>query len=254
MIFTDLDGTLIDHHSYDWSPARLALDKLRDLDAPVILASSKTAPEISALRSDMDLDAYPAIVENGAGLLQANATPDAMADDYDRLRAHLNALPAALRDLFTGFGDMSVDDVRAATGLDASSATLAKQRAFSEPGQWHGDDAAKQDFLSALREQGVQAQQGGRFLTLSFGATKADQVRAIVADFAPANTIALGDAPNDIAMLETTDYGVIIANPDKPPLPPLKGEEQGRITRTQEAGPTGWNTAIHALLQKLNLE
>lgn len=28
LVFTDLDGTLLDHESYDWSPARPALNRL----------------------------------------------------------------------------------------------------------------------------------------------------------------------------------------------------------------------------------
>lgn len=254
MIFTDLDGTLIDHHSYQWAPAAPALERLRDLGVPVILASSKTASEISALRSELELPAFPAIVENGAGVLDAHAPPDGLTQEYDRVRDVLAGVQQTLRRHFTGFGDMTVDAVRRATGLDVAGAALAKQRAYSEPGLWDGTQDEKQQFLRLLADKGVHAQQGGRFLTLSFGATKADQVRALVAQFRPAITVSLGDAPNDIDMLQCTDLGVIVANPDKPPLAPLKGEDTGAIIRTKDAGPKGWNTAMLDLLARLNLE
>ena len=45
-------------------------------------------------------------------------------------------------------------------------------------------------------------------------------------------------------MLETADYGVIISNPEGKALPPLKGEREGRIERTEKPGPSGWNEAI----------
>ena len=71
--------------------------------------------------------------------------------------------------------------------------------------------------------------------------------------FVAERCVALGDAPNDITMLEAADYGIIIANPHRAPLPPLNGEDEGRISRTLDAGPLGWNTAVCALLDTLEL-
>jgi len=244
LVFTDLDGTLLSHSDYRWDAASPALEHLANLGAGVVLASSKTAPEIDTLRQDMGLQEWPAIVENGAGLLQPHSKAIAGLSNYAQLRAVLDNIPAALRMKFCGFGDMSVAQVADLTGLSPSAATLAKQRAFSEPGMWSGTSLEKADFLKELAAQGVAAREGGRFLTLSFGGTKADQMAQIIDDLAPRHTIALGDAPNDVEMLETADFGVIIANPHKAPLPFLEGERLGRITRTDLAGPEGWNAAI----------
>ncbi|MEQ3710892.1 MAG: HAD-IIB family hydrolase [Tateyamaria sp.] len=253
MVFSDLDGTLIDHHTYDWTPAGPALNALKEVGAGVVLASSKTAVEVDALRSEMGLSGWPAIVENGAGLLGAHAAPDSMVDQYARLLAALDALPDALRSSFVGFDDMSAAELSAATGLSAKGADQAKQRAFSEPGTWYGSQEEKEAFLSQLKEQGIVAQQGGRFLTLSFGGTKAERVSALKMEYEPKITIALGDAPNDIGMLEACDYGVVIANPARAPLPPLNGEDSGRIHRTTGAGPAAWNEAVLDFLARHNL-
>ena len=61
--------------------------------------------------------------------------------------------------------------------------------------------------------------------------------------------IALGDAPNDIEMLETADIGVIVANPHANPLPELDGEKAGRIARTQKPGPEGWNESVLRIIE-----
>jgi ribonucleotide monophosphatase NagD (HAD superfamily) len=45
LVFTDLDGTLLDHDTYDWTPARDALDRLTRAGIPVVFTSSKTAAE-----------------------------------------------------------------------------------------------------------------------------------------------------------------------------------------------------------------
>lgn len=254
LVFTDLDGTLIDHDTYAWDAAREALAALARLAAGVVLASSKTASEMSTIRSGLGLDDWPAIVENGAGLLPAHARAVTPASRYAALREALAGVPPDLRDHFEGFGDMSVGRIAEMTGLAHKAAARAKRRDFSEPGLWSGTHDQRQDFLSYLNTLGITAQQGGRFLTLSFGGNKSDQMRILIARYNPRHTIALGDAPNDIEMLECADIGVIVANPHHAPLPHLAQEAHGHIIRTKAAGPSGWNEAILALLTRLDLQ
>jgi len=254
LIFTDLDGTLLDHETYSWRAAEPALAMLRQRGAGVILASSKTAAEIAPLRDEIGFADWPAIVENGAGLLPAGAAASEVEGDaYQRLHAALDKLPADLRARFTGFGDMGAEGIARATGLPPDQAALAAARHFSEPGLFTGDEADEAAFTAALAEHGITARRGGRFLTLSFGATKADRMAEIKSDHAPDGvTIALGDAPNDAEMIAAADHGVIVANPHGTGLPPLDGEAEGRITRTRRPGPEGWNAAILALVERLD--
>lgn len=249
VVFSDLDGTLLDHANYDWQPAVPALNRLAKIGAAVVLASSKTAAEITVLQDEMGLGHWPAIVENGAGLLGRQTTPQ-----YDALRHALTQIPQDMRRKFTGFGDMNTQAVADCTGLPQDVANLAKNRMFSEPGLWSGTDHQQTEFITALAALGVSARHGGRFLTLSFGKTKATQMAEIMAQYQPRHTIALGDAPNDIEMLETADTGIIIANPHRAALPPLPGEATGRVWRTTDTGPIGWNSAIMAMLDQLEFE
>lgn len=252
IVFTDLDGTLLDHGSYDHAAAQPALDRLRKLGIPVVLASSKTAAEIAPLRDKLGFAHCPAIVENGAGLLPIGEATVA-GDDYTRIRATLDTLPPDLRGPFLGFGDMGPEGVAEATGLSPDQAALAVARQFSEPGLWLGDAPAGAAFIRALADNGVSAREGGRFLTLSLGRTKADQMGAILQGLHGAFSVALGDAPNDVEMLEAADLGIIVANPHRPPLPQLQGEMQGHIIRTTLAGPQGWNAAMLDLLDRRGL-
>ena len=255
VVVTDLDGTLLDHDSYRWDAARPALDALKARGIPLILSSSKTAAEIAPLRRELGFEDCPAIVENGAGILEGG-DPDADEDGgetpYGRLRALLDGLPANLRQSFRGFGDWTVEEVATRTGMDAESAARARARRFSEPGLWSGSDADLQAFLAELQTSGVSARRGGRFLTLSFGADKADRMAEIVPRYAAGENnptvIALGDAPNDIGMLEAADIGIVIANPAHDPLPALTGEADGRILRSRLAGPEGWNESLLSVI------
>lgn len=250
IVFTDLDGTLLDHHSYSYSAAMPAIRTLRDRGIPLVLASSKTAAEIAPLRAELGFSDTPAIVENGAGVLKAGADP---ADDnsaYLKLRQALDALPRNLRQGFEGFGDWTADQVTQHTGLAPQAAALARLRCFSEPGLWTGTDVGRDAFIAALTDAGIVAREGGRFLTLSFGGTKADQMAAIRRDYGNPFAMALGDAPNDIEMLQAADRGIIIANPDRAPLPPLPGEATGQIRR-YGAGPEGWRAAVEDMIAEL---
>lgn len=248
LVFTDLDGTLLDHHTYDWSPAIPALERLKSIGAGLILASSKTAAEIAELRTALQMQQWPAIVENGAGLLPAHSNTVRDDSQYKKLRNTINSFNTGFRQHFTGFGDMTDAEVADITGLSLHGATLARQRAFSEPGLWNGNSGGKAAFTDQLKEHGISVQQGGRFMTLSYGDNKADKLRQLTTQYQPQKTIALGDAPNDIDMLQAADVGVVVYNPDTTPLPALAGEQEGRIIRTKDSGPTGWNaTMLHLL-------
>lgn len=259
IVFTDLDGSLLDHRTYAPEAARPALDRLARLGVPLILASSKTAAEIAVLRDAIGCAGDPAIVENGAGVLEGAAGPaggEAQDGDdaaYRRLRAALDRLPERLRHGFIGFGDMGTAGVAEATGLAPKAAALAARRQFSEPGIWTGDAGGEAEFTAALAGLGVAARRGGRFLTLSFGGTKADRMAGIAARYGAPPSLALGDAPNDAEMIAAADWGVIVANPEAPALPALPGEATGRIRRSAETGPAGWNKEVLRLLDELEL-
>lgn len=254
IVFSDLDGTLLDHDDYGYAPAEPALATLRESGIPLILCSSKTAAEISPLREELGFGDCAAIVENGAGTLEANVTKPTPAPTHKSLLSKLDNLPARLRDPFSGFSSWSSATLQVNTGLDAEAARLAAQRDYSEPGLWLGDSTSKYEFIEALFLQGISAQQGGRFLTLGFGVNKAQRMQEIMANIEserPVISIALGDAPNDIEMLEQADRGIIIPNPAHDELPTLAAESTGRILRASETGPAGWNTSLLELLQTL---
>lgn len=246
LVFSDLDGTLLDHAFYSWAPAADALKALRDMGCGVVLATSKTAAEVAQLRDDIGFSDWPSIVENGGGVLQPGESPEETGPMYQLLRARLKELPTG----FIGFGDMSVSEISGRTGLSAREAGHAKMRRFSEPGIWTGTPSEFDTFSLAAQAAGIFLQRGGRFLSLSFGGTKADRMAELISRFSPDLTIALGDAPNDIQMLERADRGVIIANPATSPIRRLSGEDTGQIRRTGRAGPMGWSDAVFEILDE----
>jgi len=67
IVFSDLDGTLLDHRTYDYSPALPALEKLQEKQIPLVFCTSKTAAEMIPFRTEIKNE-DPFIVENGGGI------------------------------------------------------------------------------------------------------------------------------------------------------------------------------------------
>lgn len=252
IVFTDLDGTLLDHSSYDYAPAQPTLERLLRQQIPLVLASSKTASEMVPLRRKLRFEHCPLICENGAGVVAAGDTPDGNTGDYLRLRAELEVVSPAIRAKFEGFGDMTPARVSAVTGLSKGQARLAVQRAFSEPGIWTGTAAEQEQFLSKLAARGITARRGGRFLTLSFGGTKADQMGRICAELERSTMIALGDAPNDTEMLKAADYAIVLPNAHGHPVS-VATDKTLSVIHADQPGPIGWNASLGAVLTELGI-
>ena len=67
IIFTDLDGSLLNHDTYDFTPCMPLIRWLKQNGVPVIPTTSKTKAEILAFRKTAVLET-PFIVENGAAV------------------------------------------------------------------------------------------------------------------------------------------------------------------------------------------
>lgn len=253
IIFTDLDGTLLDHHSYSWQPAQTALQQLRERQIPLVLCTSKTAAEVSRLHRELELTS-PFIVENGAGIILTPTKDSAhfFGTSYAELIALLQQLREQRGYRFLGFNDFSVADVAAATGLETTKAELAKQRLCSEPIRWDDSEKALDRFKQDLAAHQLQLLRGGRFYhVLSQQADKGTALRWLLANY-PGNTrndwysIALGDGPNDQSMLEAAELAVVI-----PSVSGLSPKPKSRsVIYASEPGPVGWNRTVLNILKK----
>jgi predicted mannosyl-3-phosphoglycerate phosphatase (HAD superfamily) len=67
VVFTDLDGTLLDHQTYSFQAARPMINKLLRLGIPIVINTSKTRAETEILSRRLKLN-HPFIVENGGAV------------------------------------------------------------------------------------------------------------------------------------------------------------------------------------------
>lgn len=249
LVFTDLDGTLLDHHTYDFSPALPALARLKAASIPVIPVSSKTLAELDVHLSEMGLDG-PVVAENGA-VIRLPGEPEILTPPgYPRIVEILDELRKGYGFRFTDFADMQVAQVVESTGLKPDGARLAMQRQASEPLLWQDSDIALNDFRRHIETCGLRLLQGGRFLHVLGDIDKGRAIRQLASRLNPGNqvelhSIGLGDSKNDVAMLCQVDIPVIIRKHDGSYL--ALPERQDAI-HTEQPGPIGWNQAINDLL------
>lgn len=253
LVVTDLDGSLLDHHDYNWEAARPWLDYFAARQIPVVLCSSKTAAEIIPLQKRLGLGGAPFIAENGARIsfgddVTVNDEPDA---DYLALCDMLAALKTEFR--FTGFHDLSDSDVASFTGLALSDARLSRLRDASEVILWRDESDKLEAFRAALARHQLALTQGGRFWHVmpencgkGIALTQLQQ-QLMQQDGVSRITLGLGDGPNDIPMLEQADYAVIIKGFSKSPVT-LSRTDSDHIYRTAQTGPEGWSEGIEHFL------
>lgn len=262
LVVTDLDGSLLDHHSYSYEQAMPALKLLARKKIPLILSSSKTAAEIQSLRRLLDNHA-PYIVENGGGIYLPDDSSGARGGkgqekrvSFGMNRADILSVLGKLRKkheyAFTGFSDMDEDELIHHTGLDREAARQALIRDFTEPLLWQDTEERFLAFCGSLREAGLRVVKGGRFIHVSAPTDKGQALQWLRGHYRDEKgkkpcVIALGDGENDIPMLEAADYPVVIRSPVNPAL----SLEHKKAIYTRLEGPAGWNEAVTALVSKL---
>jgi len=261
LIFTDLDGTLLNHDNYSFSAASTALEMIQERKIPLIIATSKTFCEVKKLQLELGISA-PCIVENGAGIFIPSscvlANGDWHADEEDWIkvshsksylesRLFLNSMKKkyALR----GFGDMALEEIVRLTGLEEEQAADARKRDFTEPFIIEDD----RNILSLTQEAnalGFDIVQGGRFfhlITMAQDKSKAMlSVKLLYEEYFKHSfrTIALGDSHNDFTMLIAAEFGVLIPKSDGT----YASFRAPDLIRAPFAGAKGWNTSVLGIL------
>lgn len=267
LVFTDLDGTLLDHHDYSHRAADPMLAELAGRGAAVIPVSSKTAAEIAALREELALQ-HPFIVENGAavfipeGYFDRRPAGTVIRDgfwvrEWVPARSHWLQVLAELapaHEAFRGFASLGDAGVAELTGLSLEAAARANRRDYSEPLQWLGSAAGREALLAALRDAGANPLQGGRFLAVAGDCDKGRALAWLRARYCEENPagvrdIAAGDSGNDVAMLEAAGAALLVRSPVHE-FPALKRRDG--VMRSTLAGPAGWAEGIAGWLTQLD--
>jgi mannosyl-3-phosphoglycerate phosphatase len=266
VIYSDLDGTFLDHHTYSYAESLPALHMLEEKKVPVIFCSSKTRAEFEPLRQELPGNA-PFITENGAAIyipsdffdfpIQVGRIDESfivieMGSPYARLKECFQKLKSEFPGKLIGFSDMTGKEVAAASGLSIHQARLAKQREYSEVFKFTGtDEKTNGRILIKIEEYGFKWSKGGRYFHLHGDNDKGKAVKKLNTLFGRARgrivTFGIGDSLNDLPLLEIVDVPVLVKKGtgtyDKQVL-----ERLPHVRLADGIGPKGWSLAVKGII------
>ena len=223
VIFTDLDGTLLDG-KYSFSPAAKALGLVKKTRTPLVICTSKNRSEILYYRKKLG-NSHPFIAENGAAIFipRKYFSP---GFDYTRakdrylcieLGTGLTELRKGLKELsknvkIRSFLDMTDRELARDSGLPLDQARLALRREYDVPFKLlHGKES---EASGVIKSAGLNYTKGGRYSHITGKNGKGRAVRILSSlykrEWGKIITIGLGDSPNDYPMLKAVDRGFLL--------------------------------------------
>jgi mannosyl-3-phosphoglycerate phosphatase len=266
VIFSDLDGTLLDHRTYSFDSARPALEAVLEAGVPLIFCTSKTRFETEHWRRVLD-NVHPFIVENGAAVFvpQGYFGPEARFDKqdagydvlefgrpYPEIREGLEAIRTATGLALRGFGDMTVDEIAERCGFVRENAAMAASREYDEPFVLP-DESRLIRVVQEAEARGFHVVSGGRFHHLVGGSDKGRAVNALRSLYeaarGPVRTVGLGDSANDVPMLREVDLPIVVRKPDGGHMKVL---DLPSLVIAPYAGSEGWRDAVLEVLGGLS--
>jgi mannosyl-3-phosphoglycerate phosphatase len=263
VIFTDLDGCLLDSKTYTFGPAQTALRLIKEKKIPLILVSSKTRVEMEEYRRRLKNN-HPFVSENGGavfipkGYFSFDFPYEREWEEYFVLELG-TFYPQIIRALefikketgirIRGFHDLSEEDLVFLSGLTREEAAWAKKREYDEPFLIEGGEKEIKIVQEKIRQRGLNYVWGGRFHHI-LGKNDKGKAAQILKDlykkeFSSIWTVGVGDSLNDLPMLSAVDHPIF-----------LKGEEDlsseispvKNLVLLEGTGPQAWNEAILNIL------
>ncbi|TWT78922.1 Glucosyl-3-phosphoglycerate/mannosyl-3-phosphoglycerate phosphatase [Planctomycetes bacterium CA13] len=263
ILFTDLDGCLLNKHDYDWTPASETLDALRQCKIPVVMNSSKTVLEMKQLANELGLTGNPFISENGSviywgsGLHCGNeeskpaSKSEVIGASRDVILDLLHSLKPQFR--FRSFADLGLAGVMSETQLSEDKAQMALARQGTEPLLWDDSEAHRSEFEQTLNKHQLTLTKGGRFWHVAGRTSKGKAMQQVAKRLlhpdGNAVVAAIGDSPIDQSMLDLADVPIGIPTPNG--LGVRVDADRGIVATAQ--GAAGWAEAVAKLLSQLNV-
>ncbi len=268
LIFTALEGALLDTRTDSYAGAEEALSELEERKIALVLLTSRTREEIEPIRRKMGHN-HPFVTENGGGIFfpdgyfslripgvvrTARYLSIAQGQPYAEVCEALDDIAEECSVGVAGFHHMSLREIADNTGLRPRMAELARAREFDEPFYFtSADDKAVARFVEVARARGFDTRRGPTFWHFSAKCDSPRAVRTLSRLFREATHIKLrlvgvGGSQQDLPWLRAVDHAILLPDSGeaaKSSERPQESAGQVKTIVTGEApGPGGWNKAI----------
>jgi mannosyl-3-phosphoglycerate phosphatase len=249
-VFTSVDGTLLDAHTFDPGQSRTTVRRLIAAGIPVIPVSVMTLDEVRPIAAELGLQ-HAMVIEAGGAIARwtgegwdvepcgppAETLLDVVLDIEQRSGANLlvySALPDREAARLSG---------RSGEMLYAST-----HRRFSEPFVIESGDL--ESVKRAAASIGFSVRRGRRFLHLCRACDEGEAFTRLRDELQCDVAIAVGGAAVDAEFLMRADIAIIVPGPDGEADPDLIASvPNARIAPAP--GPAGWASAVHDAWQSV---
>jgi mannosyl-3-phosphoglycerate phosphatase len=270
VLFSDIDGTLIDIFTGQFNTTVKFVNQLREYGIPLVLCSSKTEAEQMELRRMATLS-DPFIVENGGavfiplGYFESIPNHESKysiieTDNFQiielgkpasQIRSELQKIRASSQFKFKSLSDLSIDEISIVTKMPADAISRMIQRKYGETiVEIKNDDLP--GFVTKVQDFGLKVIFGGRFFDITGGNDKGTAVKILVDLYrrkygGDVVFFGIGDSKNDESMLKFVDFPMLVQRPDGT-WHDLKIDG---LDKLNGIGPDGWILGFNKIIKYL---
>ena len=258
VIFTDLDGTLLDKNTFKFDKIEKYFRELILKDIIIIPNSSKTEAELIDFNKQYNLN-LSFIAENGSSIHGLNFIHKnlpkkiLLSKTSDEIyKIYKQNITPYLKKKITFILNLKSKEQEEIFSLPLDKMTLAIKRNHSLPIIFNGNETEKNEFNKIMNDSGLTIQTGGRIMNICDNVNKSKAIsRTVELINTEINdqivTIGVGDNQNDIEMLRHTDYACLVKN-DNFDSSLINIEN---LIKSSEPSPQGWADVIKMALQKI---
>ena len=258
IIFTDLDGSLLDKETFKFEIVKDYLNELISRGIIIIPNSSKTESELLDFNEKNYLD-LSFISENGSSIHGLNKIHQNLPNKViisrkkdEILKIYNENIGLYFKNKIIPILELEIDKQQKILGLPLDKISLATKRVHSIPILFKGSEIEKNNFIKKISEIGLTAQSGGRIINICDNTDKSkamlkalQSIRKELDD--EIITIGVGDNENDIEMIKQTDYPCLVKN-DNFDSSLINIDN---LIKSDEPSPKGWSDVIKTALQKI---
>jgi len=227
IIFTDLDGTLLDYKTYSYIKVSKVLKLINKNKIPLIFCSSKTRDEIEYYRKKLD-NMHPFISENGGAIFIPNNYFNfkfnynrkdkkyfiiEFGTDIEKLKKALNKLKKEIK--IKSFFDMTTKEISIDAGLSLKKARLAKKREYDIPFKLIDKNKEKK-LIKLLKNNKLNCTKSEKYYHIIGNNNKGKAVKTLITIYKKnfknekIMSYAFGDSKNDFEMLDAVNLGFLV--------------------------------------------
>ena len=259
LIFTDLDGSLLNNETFKFDEIKNFLLKCLNNGIKLIPTSSKTDLEIQQFINELNYN-IPYISENGSSIHNLDILKPDISKKIILARPLAEIQKIFIENINTKLlsycsllSEMDIEKQTKILGLSKKKLKASMNRNYTFLINFNGGKEAIEQLNIACNKLGLAINQGGRVFSVGDNVNKSIAVKKTLnvlsnyQDFKDVITIGIGDSPNDLEMLEYVDFPCLIKNKNNQNL-----LNKDKYTISTKEAPLGWMEVVKMALEKIH--